>query len=244
MIGGEDGLRLLKTDFRTRRLFLAGMFLLPVILAAVFLLTPGHPNMLTWPGALLWTAPFFLLLMVVVALQSDSKKLEFVIALQSRILESRYYARDLGVVLVFDNNLVLQQSIDLRFHLFFNGSGEVLPPTPEKVYSWFYHATRMRGEASTFGGEGSIPSDLQRIRDATGAHSARLILTERPKPLEGWAEVRYCNSLWLSMPIGALPAATVLAEVDDLARFLSDSERILINAPWPPPKVGRSRRDE
>ena len=243
MIGAEDGLRLLRTDFRTRRLFLAGMFLLPFILAVVFLLTPGHPNMLTWPGALLWTAPIFLLLIVVVALQSDSRKLEFVISLQSRILDSRYYARSLGVVLVFDNNLVLQQQfLVLRFHLFFNGSGEVLPTTPEKVYAWFYHNTRMRGEASTFGGEGSIPSDLKRIRDATGAHSARLILTERPKPLEGWAEVRYCNSLWLSMPIGALPAATVLAEVDDLARFLSDSERILTNAPWPPPRVGRRGR--
>ena len=242
MIGAEDGLRLLRTDFRTRRLFLAGMVLLPVILAVVFLLTPRHPNMLTWPGALLWTAPFFLLLMVVVALQSDSRKLEFVIALQSRILKSRYYARSLGVVLVLDNSLVLQQSLGLRFHLFFNGSGEVLTPMPEQVDAWFYHATRMRGEASTFGGEGSIPGDLKRIRDATGAHSTRLILTERPKPLEGWPEVRYCNSLWLSMPIGALPAATVLSQVDDLARFLSDSERILVNAPWPPPRVGGRRR--
>src|SRR2546426_2976127 len=133
LIGAEDGLRLLRTDFRTRRLFLAGMVLLPVILAVVFLLTPRHPNMLTWPGALLWTAPFFLLLMVVVALQSDSRKLEFVIALQSRILKSRYYARSLGVVLVLDNSLVLQQSLGLPFHLFFNGSGEVLTPMPEPV---------------------------------------------------------------------------------------------------------------
>jgi hypothetical protein len=138
-------------------------------------------------------------------------------AVQSRVVGSRYYARDLGVVLVFNNNVVLQKSVDLRFHLLFIESGEVLPPTPEKVYSWFYHSSRMRGMASSFAGEGSIPSDLPRIRDVTGAHTARLILSERPKPLEGWLEVRYCNSLWLSMPIGVLPAETVLAVVDDLA---------------------------
>lgn len=242
MIGAEDGLQLLRTDFRRRRLFLGGMLLLPVFLALLFLLTPGYANTLTWPLAVVWTVPLALLLMVALALRLDSRRLQFVIALQSRILASRYYARDLGVVLVFDNNLVLQRSIDLRFHLFFDSSGEVLPPMPEKVYAWFYHATRMRGEASVLGGEGSIPSDLQRIRDATGAHYARLILSERPKPLEGWPEVRYCNSLWLRMPVGTLSAAKILAEVDDLVRFLSDSESTMNHAPWPPPGARRRRR--
>lgn len=241
MIGADDGLRLLRTDFRRRRFFLGGMLTLPVILALIFLLTPGSPNTLTWPWELVWAAPLFLLLIVAIALRSDSGRLQFVLALQSRVMGSRYYARDLGTLLVFDNKLVLQQSLGLRFHLFFNGSGEVLPPTPEKVYAWFYHSSRMRGMASTMAGEGLIPTDLKRIRDTMGARATRLILTERPKPLDGWPEAHFCNSLWLSMPLGILQAGKVLAEIDDLARFLSDSEDAMTRAPWPPIPRRRER---
>jgi hypothetical protein len=241
LVGGVDGLELLRRDFRRRRLSLSGITILLGVLAIILLSRPGSPDTFTWPWALAWTTPLLLVLMIALALQWDSRKLQFVAALESRISTSRYFARDLGVVLVFDNNLVLQRSVDLRFHLFLNESGEVLEPTPEKVYSWLYHSTRMRGMASPRGGEGSIPIDLQRIRDAIGARDARLILSERPKPLEGWPEVRYSNSLWLTMPVGSQPAEVILSQIDDVARFLSDSGQIMIQAPWPPPRAQRGR---
>ena len=213
----------------------------PAILALIFLFVPRGPNTFAWPWGLLWAAPAVLVLMIVAAWRLDSGSLRFVLALRSRISGARYY-RDLGVVVVFDNKLVLQQVLGLQFYLFFSDSGEVLAPTPEKVYSWFWHSSRMRWAATTSRGEGSVQADLQQIRDATGARSARIFLTERPKPLTDWPEVHYCNSLWLMMSHGVPQAERIMTQLDELARFLSNSESLMNQAPWP--LRGRRKGDE
>lgn len=205
----------------------------PVIVIGLVLLTPNHPDILAWPGSLVWILPALLYPILYAGIRMDLRALRFWSALGTRLLRASYYRG--GVTAVFDTNLVAEAPLGLRFSMFFDGNLGVLSPTPMNVGNWEFRSQHVLARASEAGGEGSIPPELRRIRETLGGRpphgplaNQQLILTERPKPVHQWPEARYCIRLTLAVPRSQLTPQTLLNAIDDVSRFLAAAASTMV----------------
>lgn len=241
VIGQRDepgaGLQVFKKDLARRRWSLVAYFLLPVaigMMLVVFALSGADTT--SWPQVLFWLIPAPFVLMVVWALRELDRTSRFWLSLGPRLVDARYYATGryaaatIGVAAIFDNRLVLVEWLGLRFQLFLSDSLTILAPTPDQVYRWFYHSQRTLVRTGEREAANPLSPGVRRIREALGgrepsrlASKLELLLTERTRPVDGWPEVRFSISLGVSIPMNSRNPSVFTGELDDIARFLSES---------------------
>lgn len=245
-VEGDEVLRTFRHDFRVRWLMFVLYGAAPVIVFAFFLLNPSSPDIFTPPWAFIWLFPVILYLIVFAAARMDLNARKFWTALRPRLVALRYDRRG-GVTAVFDNQLAAVSPLGIRFSLFFGDDLRVLPPTPEKVYAWSWRSQKVRGRASESKGEGSIPAELRRIREAVGGappgamlSAQELMLTEHPTHLPEWPEVRYCISMTVRIPKSDRVPQRILNEIDDIARFLTECTSVMAQGPETAPAPSRA----
>lgn len=201
----------------------------PFLLIGFLLIVPNHPDMLTWPGSVIWMFPALLYPMLAAGIRMDLNARRFWTALQTRIRHASYYGGE--VTAVFDTNLVAEATLGLRqLGLYFDDQHHVLSPALGNIGYWEYRSQHILARASELDGENSIPGELRRIRELLGGRpphgplaSQQLLLTEHTKPVPQWREARYSIRLSLSIPRSKLTPQTLLNGIDDITVFLTEA---------------------
>lgn len=242
--GSEGQLRALKKDLTARQVSLFAYLALPIILVVIFLFVPNGPPVATWPWILIWLVPIAVVAMIAWALRDLARTRRFWLAMGPRLAGARYYASgryaaaSVGVVAIFDNHLVIAEWLGLRFLLFLDDGLRILAPMPDGVNAWFQRSQRIRARISELQGGGRIAGELQRIRETLGgrkpgrlAAKLELLFTERSKPVDSWPDVRYAISMTISVSSSSARPEVFLAELDDVARFLSEAASAMAHMP-------------